>query len=251
MKSFNNAGVARPRAEEPVFFSAWALTDLRDARMLEVQVSPGDAWEEDPAVLAEQEAIALAEAEQRRLEMERIDAERRSAEEQERRVRQAYADGYEEGRREGEIAEGARLRTALRVAEEALDELRAGEARWTGSIEENICALAVAVARHVIGRELAADVTPVLELVRSALAEFPVDQPIRVRVNPGDMLLMRQSGDGEDPLASVTHGRDARWIADSQMAPGGCIVEGRERIIDGRVDTALERVYRRLTYSNA
>jgi hypothetical protein len=29
------------------------------------------------------------------------------------------------------------------------------------------------------------------------------------------------------------------------------VVEGRERIVDGRVDTALERVYRRLTYNNA
>ena len=25
---------------------------------------------------------------------------------------------------------------------------------------------------------------------------------------------------------------------------GGCLVEGRERIIDGRVDTSLERAYR-------
>jgi hypothetical protein len=29
------------------------------------------------------------------------------------------------------------------------------------------------------------------------------------------------------------------------------VVEGRERIIDGRVDAALERVYRRLTYTGA
>ena len=38
--------------------------------------------------------------------------------------------------------------------------------------------------------------------------------------------------------------RDVRWVADAHIARGGCLVEGRERIIDGRVDTSLERAYR-------
>jgi flagellar biosynthesis/type III secretory pathway protein FliH len=40
-------------------------------------------------------------------------------------------------------------------------------------------------------------------------------------------------------------------MADSRIQPGGCVVEGRERIIDGRVDTALERLYRQLSGNNA
>src|SRR5690606_37100909 len=57
---------------------------------------------------------------------------RRETETRERLVREAYERGFSEGRDEGEIAEGARLRTAIAAAEEALDELRAGEVRWTG-----------------------------------------------------------------------------------------------------------------------
>jgi flagellar biosynthesis/type III secretory pathway protein FliH len=45
--------------------------------------------------------------------------------------------------------------------------------------------------------------------------------------------------------------RPAHWIADAQVKSGGCVVEGRDRIVDGRVDTALERVYRRLAHQNA
>jgi hypothetical protein len=30
------------------------------------------------------------------------------------------------------------------------------------------------------------------------------------------------------------------------MSPGNCLVEGHERVVDGRVDMALERLYRRL-----
>ena len=49
----------------------------------------------------------------------------------------------------------------------------------------------------------------------------------------------------------ITGAREASWQADPMVEPGGCVVEGRDRIIDGRVDAALERVYRRLTYNSA
>jgi flagellar biosynthesis/type III secretory pathway protein FliH len=42
-----------------------------------------------------------------------------------------------------------------------------------------------------------------------------------------------------------------RWLADARIQPGGCVVEGRERIVDGRVDTALERLYRKLSDNDA
>jgi flagellar biosynthesis/type III secretory pathway protein FliH len=32
---------------------------------------------------------------------------------------------------------------------------------------------------------------------------------------------------------------------------GGCVIEGRDRIVDGRVDTALERIYRGLSGHHA
>jgi flagellar biosynthesis/type III secretory pathway protein FliH len=184
-------------------------------------------------------------------EADRAAEEERVAAEVERRVAEARAQGYEEGRRAGEEAEGARLRAAVAVAEEALDAVRQGEMRWTGAIEENVCALAVAVARQVIARELQEDAQVVVELVRRALAEFPVDQPVRIRVNPQDLASLESYGSGDNPMLGTTRGHDSRWVADARIAPGGCIVEGRERIVDGRVDTALERIYRRLTYTNA
>jgi flagellar biosynthesis/type III secretory pathway protein FliH len=189
-------------------------------------------------------AAALAAA-------ERAAEEERIASEIERRVAEAHAAGYEEGRRAGEEAEAARLRAAVAVAEEALDAVREGEMRWTGAIEENICALAVAVARQLIAREMQQDGEVVADLVRRAIAEFPVDQPVRIRVNPQDLTWLEAHGSGENGALGVTLARDSRWIAVARLAPGGCVVEGRERIVDGRVDTALERVYRRLTYNHA
>ncbi|MEX0912475.1 MAG: FliH/SctL family protein [Gemmatimonadota bacterium] len=247
MRSSNSAllGMSATVSESPDDLSSWTPEAIGrgDAPELASRVVRKAI---DEAVRA---AVDGAEAQAR----EREEEIRREAEERcERLVRESYDSGHEEGRAEGELAEGARLRTAVAATREALDELRAGEVRWSGTIEENICALAVVIARQVLGRELTLDIEPVAELVRTALQEFPIDQPIRIRVNPSDLTAL-SSVDAIDanPLAAVVEDRDARWLPDASIAPGGCMVEGRERIIDGRVDTALERVYRRLTYTNA
>jgi flagellar assembly protein FliH len=190
---------------------------------------------------------ALAEAEQvARLREEEL--ARQAAAEREKAVEEAYQEGFADGER----AEAARLRTVTQAVTEALEVLRDGEVRWTGTIEENVCALATVIARQVLGRELKLDIEPVATLVRSALDEFPIDQPIRIRLNPSDLTALASVSAGDvDPLKAITKDREARWLSDATIAPGGCMVEGREKIIDGRIDTALERIYRRLTYTNA
>lgn len=203
----------------------------------------GAALEAIEAALAEERAAAA----EREADLLAIEADRL-----EQAVREAYQRGHAEGREEGERAEGARLRSATAAAEEVLDTLREGEIRWTGAIEENVCALAVVMARQIIGREMKADAGAFTDLVQNALKEFPIDQPIRVRINPSDLNALNSVGAVDvDTLQQISGDREARWLPDASIAPGGCMVEGRERIVDGRVDTALERVYRRLTYTNA
>jgi len=200
---------------------------------------------DDIATLAWNSGPALDQPESRldQVERERLEAEQR--------VEQAQAAGYDAGRLDGELAESARLRSAVSAMELGLDTIRASEAKWQECVTENIAALAVTVARHIVGRELNSDAAAVADLVKRALAEFPIDQPMRVRVNPHDLsLLSHPTPSGGEPV-SIAPNRDVRWLADSRVQPGGCIVEGRERIIDGRIDTALERVYRRLTDNDA
>jgi flagellar biosynthesis/type III secretory pathway protein FliH len=171
--------------------------------------------------------------------------------EYESRIEEASAAAYEAGHTDGEAAEAARCRTAVTAAEAAIDSIHANEAAWQECVAENIAAIAVAVARHIVGREIATDASTIADMVRRALAEFPIDQPMRVRVNPSDLsFLSLPQASGGDPIA-IAPNRDVRWLADSRIEPGGCVVEGRERIIDGRVDTALERLYRQLTDTHA
>lgn len=228
----SRGAVHAARSVDELMAAEWALEDLK---IEQIYPDMGGDVGLDPAVLEALRAEAAAEAEA----------------EIERRVSAAYARGFEEGRREGELAEMARLQNAARTVEMALDEIRESEERWVGSVEENICAVAVAVARQVLDQELKMDRSAIEQLVRRALAEFPIDQPVRIRVNPLDLTAIGSRSAAEPGLPTTLADREVHWLADSRVAPGGCVVEGKDRIVDGRVDNALERIYRRLTYANA
>lgn len=155
------------------------------------------------------------------------------------------ADAYARGRADGERAARATLDTMLASAMQALDQaaqsVQLHESRWIANAEENIAALAVIVARHIVQREITTDPTSVTTLVQHALQQYPVEQEITVRLHPEDLAACR-GAIAQDAVAS----RTLRWIADPSVVRGGCLTEGRERIIDGRVDTALERAYRNI-----
>jgi flagellar biosynthesis/type III secretory pathway protein FliH len=155
---------------------------------------------------------------------------------------------FDEGFQAGEDSERTRLFQVARALEDGVASVQDGVDRWISNAEENISALAVAIARHILAREVTVDRESTMDVVRKAIAEFSIDHPVTVRLHPADyaVIMPMLVNSGAD-----TSRRDAEWIADGRIAPGGCVVEGRERIVDGRIDTALERVYRRLTYTGA
>lgn len=153
----------------------------------------------------------------------------------------AYARGRADGERAARATLDSMLSSAMQALDEAAQSVQLHESRWTSNAEENIAALAVIVARHIVQREITTDPTYVTALVQHALQQYPVEQEITVRLNPDDLAACRSAIAHDAGVA-----RTLRWIADPAVVRGGCLTEGRERIIDGRVDTALERAYRNL-----
>lgn len=160
------------------------------------------------------------------------------------------AEAYARGRADGERAARAGLEQSLHAAlgtlASAVQSVQMHEARWLNNMEENIAAIAVSVARHIVQREVVHDPSFVATLVNNALSQYPIDQEIIIRVSPDDLATCREIIDADNNGA-----RNLRWIGDVSIERGGCLTEGRERIIDGRVDTALERAYRTIAQIQA
>ena len=168
-----------------------------------------------------------------------VDEGSTSPEERARIEASAYAHGRADAEKRIRAELAPSIQSAIAALAAALELVSSHQARWVANAEENLSVLAVAIARNIIAREVEADTSVVSGLVQRALAQFPLDQQVVVRLHPEDVEVC------EMQLTKVdgrTH--DVRWAGDSLVQRGGCMVEGRERIIDGRVDTALERVYR-------
>ncbi len=201
--------------------TTWSLDEFAMSADFGAFTPPESATPERPAAEIEAEVQA------------RLAAERSRAE----------AAAYSRGRADGERAVRAeadeQVSLTVQALSEAIELLQQNETRWVGHAEENIAALAVMVARHIVQRELTTDPSFVREIVERALAQYPVDQEITVRLNPTDLAACRAPIEANGP-------REIRWISDASIQRGGCLMEGRERILDGRIDTALERAYRNL-----
>jgi flagellar biosynthesis/type III secretory pathway protein FliH len=173
------------------------------------------------------------------------------AEERARLIDEGYARGLADGERKASLAAQQRITDAAGVVDAVVVQMREIASLSPSILEENVAALAVIVARQIVAREVSLDRELVADLVRRALTEFPIDQSVRIRVNPLDLALLTFTPDGAPGMAPITANRDASWLADPRVARGGCLVEGRDRIVDGRVDTALERAYRRMAEIDA
>lgn len=154
-------------------------------------------------------------------------------------LEEAYRRGLAEGVTRGQAEARQELAAALSVARQAVEQVRAGQESWMSNLDASLAAVAVGAARLLIEQELATDPEVIRRLVARALTQFPREQRVKVRVNPDDLQRM-----GEADPGALESGRDARWIGDPTVEPGDFLVEGPERLLDGRLDKALERLYR-------
>jgi flagellar biosynthesis/type III secretory pathway protein FliH len=175
-----------------------------------------EARERARAVLAE------AEAQANRI---RADAEAASA--------SVFARAVEEGRREGH----ARAAAVLLQAE-------AERGRRLAALEGEVAALALAVARKVLGDALAADRSAVVALASRALAEVRDRREVSVRVHPADAPALRDAASSLGALVARAGGISIQ--EDRALAPGDVLVETEAGRVDARIDTQLALLERAL-----
>jgi len=191
---------------------------LKGGAPLPSRVVPGAVHDADRHV---REMIAAAE--------ERARAILSGAEAARERIR---AEAVEAGRGEGL----ARTAAALAGAAVARD-------RRLAAAEREVVALALAVARKVLGHELAGGSPAVAELAARALAEARERRHVLLRVNPADGAAVRAA---EGRLAAILRHAPLAVREDPAVAPGAAVVETEAGRVDASVETQLELLARAL-----
>lgn len=145
----------------------------------------------------------------------------------------------------GRAAGEDRVSRAVELLAAAAAQLHAIAHEFAHDRERSLHALAVAIARTIVQRELKTEPELVGELVRDAVARLPLDATLEIRLHPDDLALFEGGGP-----ALLPEGRalEVRWVPDASIDRGGFVIETPQRLVDGRTDVALRALYERLEH---
>jgi len=147
---------------------------------------------------------------------------------------EAYKEAFEQGLAEGREAGRAQVRTQVEQLAGMFYDLAKPFEELDAEVERELLTLAMALARQIVRRELKADPTQIIGIIREAIAELPVAaRDVRVHLHPEDAAVVREN------LAPTESERAWGIVEDPVMARGGCQITTATSRIDARLETRL------------
>ncbi len=152
---------------------------------------------------------------------------------------QAYAEGFAHGHDAGsqEVRDAleATVRksaeeTAVRMAQ-LLHTTKEQLTRSEEKISRHILELACDLARQVVRQELQVNTQHLRPVIHEALSQLVDDGlPATVRMNPGDLALMKGA------LQETLTGTRPEFVADASIGAGGCLIESPSTSVDATIE---------------
>jgi len=159
--------------------------------------------------------------------------------------RQKVREAHDAGAREGEIAgrnrAAAELQPVIERLTRSIEEMTNLRARLRREAEADVVQLALAIARRVIRREVAADPDALRGLVIAALEKLQGQEISRVKVHPSHVATVKAG------LQQAVSGGVVEVVADSSRELGSVIFETTRGNLDASVDSQLQEIGRGLT----
>jgi len=104
-------------------------------------------------------------------------------------------------------------------------------------IERQLTALAVAIARQLVRRELKSDPSQVIAVIREAVGRLPAAaRDVRVHLHPEDAAIVRER------LAVTSADRAWTIVDDPILSRGGCVIRTESSQIDARLESRIAQI---------
>jgi len=153
---------------------------------------------------------------------------------------QAYIEGFAKGEKDA-IESGKKiLEPVLNSFREALLELEKIKKEICLNAEKETVELALAIAKKIVGYEVATNKEVILRVVKEALKKVVDHERIKIRISPSDLQVCKnakfQFSDLIDNIESIT------FEEDDTILDGGCVIETDSGDIDARIEKQLQVV---------
>jgi flagellar assembly protein FliH len=170
-----------------------------------------------------------------------LDAERKAHELEEEAYRQGYAQGQKDGSEIGQ--------KSMAIVREHLEDLFAGLHRLPEQLLADyrgwIIDTSLAIARHVVGRELAGDKQQLIQLIDSLVREADEGHTLTLYVNPNDLDLLEKHV--ELKHLEANSGRALHLKADPRLERGGCRMESDIQMLDASIEKQFALIKETMT----
>lgn len=125
---------------------------------------------------------------------------------------------------------------AGRSLQQAAQQLRLQDAETLVDLQQQVIALAVALAESIIGREAETFDDVALEAVQRAMSLAPDRGAMVLRVNPADRNTVAELAQAMQRPDEVT------VVADAGVGRGGCVAQVGGLLVDATVEAAIGRI---------
>lgn len=152
---------------------------------------------------------------------------------------------YNRGRQEGKDLAERGLANVFRAMRQSVTELAGLRERILRESEADLLKLSIVIARKIIQHEISTNQAILASLVAAAVSDCISLDRITIRLNPADYEVV--SRDRDRYLGVISPETRVILTPDETLAPGDCVVDSVTGVIDARIETQLEEIYRRFT----
>lgn len=156
------------------------------------------------------------------------------------REEDAYRRGLAEGEAAGREAGAAALTPVLERFRQSISQVERFRKQIYHNVEQEAVALALALARKIVGYEVRINSEVVLHTVRQALQKVVDHERIRIKLNPADLQTVQNHLPEFSPVAE--HVEQIVFEGDEAITAGGCLVETNFGDIDAKIESQLDAV---------
>ena len=154
--------------------------------------------------------------------------------------RQARETGLAEGLEKGRQAVAAELESVIQKLRRTYMDVEKYRKALYQQAEKETVALALAVARKIVGQEIALDRQIVLNVVKGALDKVIDHDKVKIRINPQDLDTVQTAL--YEFIPHVEKLENVHFESDAAITTGGCVVETNFGTVDARIENQLDQI---------
>lgn len=153
--------------------------------------------------------------------------------------KEGFEQGHQEGFEKGFLDGRSEVEQRLQELDSILRDLTEPLAELDEAVIEQTAELAMAVAGHLVRRELRTAPEEVVAVVREALSALPVgSRQVKVFLHPADAELVRSAFSVHDDEEALNW----KIVEEPLLSRGGCKVSASNSSIDASVEQRLNRI---------